>query len=802
MALGIRLPSRTTAALLAVALACAGLALLPESAGAQRPQWEDTTRGGNQIHTLALPPLTVSVVGAYRCALTPNSRPYEVSYFNAVLDFYGVCGHATSNKPALWLFAEGTDADSWSNWPQPVNVRLGTATGGSEIRSETIRPCNRCPWEEPPADFVAGVNLSAVRNNSILFPTNKVALLTTGSQVYVEFSITATAVTFRGTPGQPSRVSATRGSENATLSWELLDQVREYEIEREQAITIEAQQTVTTQYGNTTRFLVEGTIAGVDQYVDSTVDSRYTYRYRVRARGTASDSWGTFSAWAVAGSDTGVDLDAPASLEVFRHRDNTAVTLDWTAPDGPVGGYAVQRQELVVVEGSTIFANTTTLTSDLGADILTYTDDSISPGRTYEYRVAATQDGVVGDYSDWARVSPYVRTFGTAPQNLHLVEDGTAKVLDDRREFWMRWDEVDGADDYEVEVRVYDSAGDRSLERYVYTDPSYFRTAFGRVEMRTRGRLLTNDGLCGDGDGSDEPGEDCYTEWTGWYGVGFSPKLAPDPGTTPPAGHVHRRVPGRRRRAGQPNPGPVGGGRGPLGGGAVRRPGGHCGGGHRVHRRGLEAGHEALGRRHGLQRHGGEPLPGPPAAGDPGGLAHWSPGPDRHTRAGGLCSAGGGVPLMARYGTTFVSVWIGVEVLLLLAIIFWLEPASADLVPAPDSVPWRVGKERTVWVDTNLQAVEMRVARINLGLGDIARLDQGQAVTIGRSTGCLDSEVSFIALDEIEATSATATFTVDYGSHAAGETLAVHHRIYEAGQAPGEGVVGDRRPDRPGRAAS
>lgn len=78
---------------------------------------------------------------------------------------------------------------------------------------------------------------------------------------------------------------------------------------------------------------------------------------------------------------------------------------------------------------------------------------------------------------------------------------------------------------------------------------------------------------------------------------------------------------------------------------------------------------------------------------------------------------------MARYGTTFVSVWIGVEVLLLLAIIFWLEPASADLVPAPDSVTWRVGEERTVWVDTNLQAVELRVARIDLGLGDIMQLD-------------------------------------------------------------------------------
>ena len=144
---------------------------------------------------------------------------------------------------------------------------------------------------------------------------------------------------------------------------------------------------------------------------------------------------------------------------------------------------------------------------------------------------------------------------------------------------------------------------------------------------------------------------------------------------------------------------------------------------------------------------------------------------------------------MARHGTAFVSVWLGVEVLLLLAIVFWLEPASADLVPAPDSVPWRVGEERTVWLDTNLQAVELRVSGIDLGLGGIQRLEQGQAVGIGRSTGCLDSEVSHIALDELDADSATATFNVDYGSHAAGETLAVHHRIYQAGQAPGEGVA-------------
>ena len=93
-------------------------------------------------------------------------------------------------------------------------------------------------------------------------------------------------------------------------------------------------------------------------------------------------------------------------------------------------------------------------------------------------------------------------------------------------------------------------------------------------------------------------------------------------------------------------------------------------------------------------------------------------------------------------------------------------------------------------MDTNLDAVELRVGGIDLGLGDIARLDRAQRATIGRSTGCLDSAVTFISLDAIDATGGSATFTVDYGSHGDGETLTVHHRRYEEGQTPGEGVAG------------
>ena len=146
---------------------------------------------------------------------------------------------------------------------------------------------------------------------------------------------------------------------------------------------------------------------------------------------------------------------------------------------------------------------------------------------------------------------------------------------------------------------------------------------------------------------------------------------------------------------------------------------------------------------------------------------------------------------MTSHGGTFVSAWVGVQLILLVILAFWpRSPAHAHLVPAPDTVQWRVGQERTVWVETNVQAVELRVHSIDLGLGDIARLDQAQAATLGRATGCLDSAVSSITADHIDDTSAIVTFTIDYGSRVAGETLTVYHRIYEEGQTPGEGLAG------------
>ena len=194
----------------------------------------------------------------------------------------------------------------------------------------------------------------------------------------------------------------------------------------------------------------------------------------------------------------------------------------WTAPNGNFDNYTLQRQEIILVAGSTFFANIVTLGGNtwLPASSTTYTDSSIIPAQTYEYRVAAVQDDQVGAYTDWFRVGPPLISLGGAPANFRLLEDG-ARILDYRRENWLGWDSVPGADDYEVQV----STGLTS-DTYVVTTPDYFMTAFERLYIRVRGRKLDAD-LCATAED-----DRCLTEWSGWHEARFTPKVtipAPTP---------------------------------------------------------------------------------------------------------------------------------------------------------------------------------------------------------------------------------------------------------------------------------
>ena len=332
-----------------------------------------------------------------------------------------------------------------------------------------------------------------------------------------------------GTPGTPETAVASRSGDytEVTITWSLLYRARTYEIRRATAFAVSSGDVQRIEYGDDISFFAKGLVTGREAYTDNTVEVGKTYQYRIRALSTESGPW---SDYFYSGALSPLDLESPSNVAVSREHDNTEVTVSWTAPEGDFDNYTIQRQELVVVEGSTLFGNRVSLGSGtwLPGSTTSYTDSSILPGQTYEYRVAAVKNDVVGDYTEsWVRSSPVRTSLGSAPRNFGF-DESTDRLLDDRREFWMVWDALDGADDYDVEVMVANVAqGTRTMEHYIVTDPTAFRTSYGRQYVRVRGRKH-DDQLCGDGDGTLETGEYCPSEWTIWYDVRFTPKVSID----------------------------------------------------------------------------------------------------------------------------------------------------------------------------------------------------------------------------------------------------------------------------------
>lgn len=96
----------------------------------------------------------------------------------------------------------------------------------------------------------------------------------------------------------------------------------------------------------------------------------------------------------------------------------------------------------------------------------------------------------------------------------------------------MAWDSVEGTSDYELQMQVSDPlTGARTLtEGVIVTHPQQFHTARSRTEFRVRGRKQDAE-LCGPGAGGY-----CYTGWTGWFSVAYTPRVriaAPETVTTP-----------------------------------------------------------------------------------------------------------------------------------------------------------------------------------------------------------------------------------------------------------------------------
>ena len=345
-------------------------------------------------------------------------------------------------------------------------------------------------------------------------------------------------------PSAPTSMAIARSADytTATVRWEVYDAVIAYEIERLAAVQVDIADASRIEYGDPTLYMIDASSAtSTEEYVDSTVMAHRTYQYRIRARGTLLNSWSPWTEYVFSGAKPGVDLPAPGNLALAR--DGESVTASWSAPPGDLDGYNLQRQELIVAEGSTFFGNvvnlpvattslpvattslpvaTTSLpiaTTSLPVATTTYTDNTIIPDLVYEYRVAAVKDDQVGTYTEWFRVGPVNTSLGAAPSNLGVAETGR-RIFDARYEFWLKWDPVGRADDYEVQVTSFALAsGSQATEEYVVTDATFFHTAYGRSAIRVRGRKLDSE-VCGSA-----ADDRCLTTWTAWADVRFTPAV-------------------------------------------------------------------------------------------------------------------------------------------------------------------------------------------------------------------------------------------------------------------------------------
>ena len=330
-------------------------------------------------------------------------------------------------------------------------------------------------------------------------------------------------------PATPGTFTASRNADydEVTLAWDSIDPATQYQVDRLTAVQVGAGDSARIEYGDPVQYEFDGGPITV-KYVDSTAEANRTYQYRIRARGVAAGDWSDWTDYVFSGAVPEADIGAPTNVQLSR--DDSSVTVSWTAPVGEFDNYTVQRQELAVVEGSTFFANVRTFSASgsdwLPSNTTTYTDSTVRSNRTYEYRVAAVLDDATGEYTEWSRVTPVNNSLGPAPQNfMDVLDEG--RIVETRREFWMQWDPVGGADDYEVAVMVYERpSGAGELEVSFVSDTQYFRTSYGRVELRVRGRQQDDD-LCGSG-----AADYCHSEWSEWRFVNFTPVVSvPSPPT-------------------------------------------------------------------------------------------------------------------------------------------------------------------------------------------------------------------------------------------------------------------------------
>ncbi|MEN6457924.1 MAG: fibronectin type III domain-containing protein [Thermoguttaceae bacterium] len=149
--------------------------------------------------------------------------------------------------------------------------------------------------------------------------------------------------------------------------------------------------------------------ATATSYTDTSVTAGTFYTYRVQAlAGTIASNYSN-TAWATAPAATTTTLAAPTNLTATA-ASSASVTLAWTNNATNATAYSVERS----TGTSGVW---TVLTSSLAATATSYTDNTVTAGTTYSYRVQAFAGTTASAYSATASVTVPVTTPAT-PTNL------------------------------------------------------------------------------------------------------------------------------------------------------------------------------------------------------------------------------------------------------------------------------------------------------------------------------------------------------------------------------------------------
>ena len=509
------------------------------TAAATRTPTDEATWESDETEVTVQVPGAVTVTsgtGAEKtvCARWDDGDPLELTLFGVTVEMYGVCVHrqggtdpwdlelhySSGERPDLGRLSDMNVLESLAVY-EPVggvNNLVGKYHGnwadlaladGSLGSTTTVRT-------DESSSAYSGCTASATGFQCSSDAIMDVVLAGDYLNLVLELSDTPADLMDAGTAGQPSQVSAIRSSDTeVTVAWTLYDPAAEYEIERLEGVEVTVGGSTRIEYSNLETFSVSGTVEGVNEYVDSSVEVETSYQYRVRAR---RDSWGEWSEYVLSAAAPPRDQqDPPTAVTLDRALDESEIEIGWIAPDGAFDNYTIQRQALVVIEGSTFFSDPVNLpaTGWIDGDAVSYTDSTMVPGEVYEYRVAAVTDDIVGVYTEWIRSAPVESVFGEPPEDLKVTEDVQRA---DRREVWLGWDEVDGADDYQVQAVGQKTDGTQTIDSYLVTDNSYFATVYFRHDFRVRGRYQ-DAGRCGAG-----AADRCYTGWSAWLSVQYVPR--------------------------------------------------------------------------------------------------------------------------------------------------------------------------------------------------------------------------------------------------------------------------------------